>query len=56
MFEQFKKYSKGITAAVGAIIVIINAFYGSKYDEQIAAVVSVLTALGVYLVPNRQEG
>lgn len=52
---DLKRYSKAITAVVGAALILVNAFFPGQYDEQIAVVLAVLTALGVYLVPNAQK-
>lgn len=52
---DLKKYSKTITAVVGAVLILISAFAPGKYDSEIATVLAVLTALGVYAVPNEQQ-
>lgn len=49
------KYSKGIAAAVGALIIILNLFFPGKYDEYVAAGISVLTVLGVVFAPKNAD-
>lgn len=53
---DLSRYRKGITAAVGFALVALNAFFPGKYDEQIAAAISLLTAIGVYAIPNEPAG
>jgi len=45
-----KKYSKGIAALIGALIVLANTAWGDQ--QWITQVTAVLTALGVYQVKN----
>lgn len=45
------KYSKFIIAIVGAVVTVVVQQYGSS--EWVQALVPVLTALGVYTVPNQ---
>lgn len=44
------KYRKGITALVGALVTIATIRWGS--EAWLSQVTAVLTALGVYTVPN----
>lgn len=47
-----RKYRKAATATVGAVVAILAAA-GIDVDPEVsAAVVTLLTALAVYLVPN----
>lgn len=45
-------YSKFLIALLGAAITVVMQYYGDNNTVQI--VVSVLTALGVYQVPNEK--
>lgn len=50
---DLSRYRKGVTAVVGATLIIVAAFAApGKYDALIQTVLAVLTALGVYAVPN----
>lgn len=51
MLRKLAPYNKLLIALLGAIVTVIVQFYGSSEYVQIA--VSILTALGVYQVPNR---
>lgn len=46
------KYAKLWTALAGAIVAGLYAYYGTG-NELVQTAVAVLTALGVYAVPNR---
>ena len=48
------KYAKFVTAAIGVATLLATTYFPGKYDHLIAAVVSIATALGVYLVPNAE--
>ena len=48
--SKLAPYRKFIFALVGAIVTVVAQFYGANSAVQI--VVAVLTALGVYQVPN----
>ena len=50
MIDALKPYSKFIIALLGAVITTVLQFYGDNNYVQIA--VALLTALGVYRVPN----
>lgn len=52
---QYSKYSKFIVAAVGALVVGLAAAFGDNVPSWFNSVVAVLTALGVYQVPNREK-
>ena len=45
-------YNKAITAAVGAIIVWVTTYAPASYTHWLPLIVGVLTAVGVYQVPN----
>lgn len=45
------KYNKLVVALVGAAVTFVSMFFNSP--EWLPAVVAVLTALGVYQVPNK---
>lgn len=49
--KKLASYNKLIVALIGAIVTVVVQFYGGNNVVQI--VVSVLTALGVYQVPNK---
>lgn len=49
---DLSKYRKLVTALVGFALVAANAFFPGEYQAQISAVISLLTAIGVYAVPN----
>lgn len=51
---KLKQYSKGITALIGALIVIANTAWGDQ--AWITAVAAVLSTLGVYQIPNAPAG
>lgn len=51
MLETLKPYSKFIIALLGAVLTVVVQFYGDSNYVQI--VVAILTALGVYQVPNK---
>lgn len=46
------KYAKFIVAALGAILTVVVQQYGA--NEWVQAVLPVLTALGVYQIPNAE--
>lgn len=48
---MFTKYDKFLLAVLGAVAQVVAIQYGSNHDVQL--VLAVLTALGVYVVPNR---
>lgn len=48
--SKLAPYSKFIIALVGAVVTVVAQFYGANAAVQV--VVAVLTALGVYQVPN----
>ncbi len=52
MFAAAAKYRKFIIAAIGAVTVFLAGYAPGKYDDVLAQVVAVATALGVYAVPN----
>jgi type IV secretory pathway VirB2 component (pilin) len=45
------KYNKTIVAILGVVVTGLLAYYGDNQNLQLA--VSILTALGVYQVPNK---
>lgn len=47
------KYSKLIAALVGAAVLFIGQYYGQT-SQVYSVVVSLATAFGVYLVPNKE--
>jgi len=47
-----QKYNKLIVALVGAAVAGLYSYYGAG-NELVQTVVAVVTALGVYQVPNR---
>lgn len=49
--KKLLPYSKFIIALVGAIVSVVVQFYGDNAALQ--ALMPVLTALGVYQVPNK---
>lgn len=51
MFSKLKPYSKFIIALLGAVLTTVSQFYGD--NPYVALVLTVLTALGVYQVPNK---
>lgn len=48
------QYRKFIVAVVGAVVAGLIAFYG-KDAHVVQAAIAVLTALGVYVVPNEVQ-
>lgn len=47
------KYRKAIAAVVGAVVAVV-AVFGVNIDPQVSAtVVSVLTSIAVYVIPNK---
>lgn len=50
MINKLAPYNKLLVALLGAIVTVVVQFYGTS--ELVQVVVSVLTALGVYQVPN----
>ena len=52
MLQKLAPYNKLIVALIGAVLTALVQLYGDNQALQIA--VSVLTALGVYQVPNRK--
>ena len=51
--EALRPYAKFIVAVVGAVAGVVAATYGD--NPTVAAVLSVLTALGVYVQPNGEK-
>lgn len=49
---DLSRYRKAVTAVVGAALILVSAFAPGRYDSEIATVLAVLTAVGVYAVPN----
>lgn len=58
MFGQLKAYYKGIIAAVGSILIVLNTigpfadFLGSDVKHWVVTGIAALTALGVFLKAN----
>lgn len=50
---DLSKYAKFVTAVIGAALIITTTFFPGRYDNAIAVVIAVATALGVYAVPNK---
>lgn len=48
-----QKYNKLIVAAVGAVVTGLNLYFGDNNPEWVGMLVAVVTALGVYQVPNK---
>jgi FtsH-binding integral membrane protein len=53
MLQKLQPYNKLIVALLGAVVTVVVQFYADNSAVQV--VVAVLTALGVYQVPNRIE-
>ena len=51
MLKTLQLHSKLLVALLGAVLTVAVQFYGNNATVQI--VVSVLTALGVYSIPNK---
>lgn len=51
---DLSKYRKAITAVLGAAAILVSAFF-PEYQPQLASVIAIATALGVYVVSNRTE-
>lgn len=49
---NLNRYRKFIVAAVGALVVGLTAAFGNDVPSWFNTVIAVLTALGVYQVPN----
>lgn len=49
---DLSQYRKGVTAVVGAVLIILSAFFPGRYDSIVQSALAVLTALGVYAIPN----
>lgn len=49
---MFGKYSKFIVAIVGAVVAGLFAYFGNDVPTWVNTFIAVLTALGVYQVPN----
>lgn len=49
---DLSKYRKTVTAVVGAVLILAAQFAPGEYASQITVALSLLTALGVYNVPN----
>lgn len=49
-----QKYNKFIVAIVGAAVAGLNLYFGESNPEWVGILVAVVTALGVYQVPNRE--
>lgn len=52
MFAKLKPYNKFIVALLGAILTVVAQFYGS--NPYVAMILSVLAALGVFVIPNKK--
>ena len=50
---DLSRYAKFVTALIGAAALILTTFFPGRYDDGIAVVIALATALGVYLVPNK---
>ena len=50
---NLSRYNKFIVALLGAAVLFAQQYFGSDTDW-VATVISVLTALGVYQVPNKE--
>lgn len=48
---KFTPYSKFLVAVLGVVLTGLNVVYGTNPDVQL--VITLLTALGVYHVPNK---
>lgn len=48
--SSLSKYNKFILACIGAVLQVISQQYGNDHKVQLA--LAVLTAIGVYAVPN----
>ena len=57
MLETIKPYSKFVVAAIGAALTWAVATYANdpEVSKYLSLVTAVLTALGVYQVPNNKE-
>lgn len=51
MLSKLQPYNKFLIALLGAAIAVVTQFFGDNTGVQIA--VALLTALGVYQVPNK---
>lgn len=51
MFSKLKPYNKFIIAVLGAVLTTVSQFYGS--NPYVALALTLLTALGVYHIPNK---
>ncbi len=49
---MFTKYDKFLTALIGAALTVLNTF-GLSNNHYVTLALTVLTALGVYAVPNK---
>jgi hypothetical protein len=48
---MFTKYDKFLVAVLGAVVTVVAQQYGS--NKYVGMAVAVLTALGVYVTPNK---
>jgi type IV secretory pathway VirB2 component (pilin) len=47
------KYNKFIVAIVGGVVSGLNLYFGDGNPEWVGMLVAIVTALGVYQVPNK---
>ena len=52
MLEKLQPYNKFLIALLGAVLTTVVQFYGD--NTYVVMVVALLTALGVYQVPNKE--
>ena len=52
MLNKLKPYNKFLVALLGAVLTTVAQFYGD--NPYVAMGITVLTALGVYQVPNME--
>jgi hypothetical protein len=58
MFANLSRYYKAVVAVVGAIIAIVNEvlpIVPEPYHGYVTSAIAVLTALGVFQVPNKAK-
>lgn len=53
LIKRLQPYNKFLVALLGAVLSTIAQFYGD--NPYIVMVITVLTALGVYQVPNKRS-
>ncbi len=51
ILNKLAPYNKFLVALLGAVVTVVVQFFGD--NQLVGVVVAVLTALGVYQVPNR---